>query len=332
MNRLMFFFMSLLLMNSASYAQNQINQPNPYYNSAPLIINTNQPTEISASPYTINIQTKVLYNAEPDGYLVTYTKSFISQTIQSVERKMNVETDSLIREVRSLNIQKGDILVDVTALDPIYSLNLRDAETVDPTGYKITENITFNVENMDQVRRLSKACLEYKFHDLLKIQAYIDNAQPILNDLDAKSVELLNAKKELSENVGWKFDGGTVSFNEKKLVFYPNDRYLLSLAQNRDALYQHHLSQNSVVQYNRQLKHNSQYNYNHKNADFVFNANSNEPVVQFYAELNYSYTKKDPEEEARKAAAEEEEKNKSESSKVFYMLKDDGSIQKIDLD
>lgn len=331
----MFFLMSLLLISMTSYAQNNnYAQPNPYYNysSAPLIINNNQQTEINASPFTINIQTKVLYNAEPDGYLVTYTKSFISQTIQSVERKMNEETDSLISEVRSLNIQKGDIMVDVIALDPIFSLNLSDAESLEPTGYKITENITFNMKSISEVRRLSKACLDYKFYDLLKIQAYVNNAQPILDALDAKSVELLDAKKKLSEEVGWTFNGGQVSFNEKKLVFYPNERYLMSLAQNHDVLYQHSLSQNTTVQYNRQLTNNTAYNYNHKTADFVFNANSNEPVVQFYAQLNYSYTKKDPEEEARKAAAEEEAKNKSEETKVFFMLKSDGSIEKLKVD
>lgn len=309
-------------------AQAQVNQPfsNPYYNSNQMTGYGAVSPEINAEDYTISIAVKVLYNATPDGYHVTYTKSFISQTVAGVEQLMNAKTDSLIRAVRSIGIVQQDVVLDILALDPIFNLNIRDTIIDQPIGYKITENVTFRINQLSNLRRLSKICLDHNIYDLVKVQAYLNNAKPILDSLAQKSVEILELKKQLSEDIGWTFDNGTTNFKESKQVFYPNERYLKSLV-NNDNLYQHQLSQNSAVVYNRQLNTNNHYNYNHKHADFVFHANKNTPVIQFYYDLIYQYKKTDPAVEELKKEEREERKKK----KDIYILDEDGKLKKVDL-
>lgn len=309
------------------FAQAQVNQPfsNPHYNSNQMTGYGIVSPEINAEDYSITINTKVLYNATPDGYHVTYTKSFISQTVAGVEQLMNTKMDSLIRAVRPIGIARQDVLLDIVALDPIFGLNMRDTIVDQPMGYKITENMTFRINELTNLRQLSKICLDHDIYDLVKVQAYLNNAKPILDSLSLKSVEILELKKQLSEDIGWTFTNGKTSFKETKHVFYPNERYLKSLA-NNDNLYQHQLSQNSAVVYNRQLNTNNYYNYNHKHADFVFHANKNTPVIQFYYDIVYQYKKIDPVvEELRK-----EEKEARKKKKDIYILDDNGSLKKVD--
>ena len=66
------------------------------------------------------------------------------------------------------------------------------------------------------------------------------------------------------------------------------------------------------------------FNYNHKQADFVFHANSNEPVVQFFSETIYTYIKPIPK--------EEQEASDNSNDKVIYMMQKDGTIKQIKLE
>ncbi|HXC05838.1 MAG TPA: hypothetical protein VNZ86_13845 [Bacteroidia bacterium] len=64
--------------------------------------------EIVAEENTIAITTKVIYNAIPDGYHVTYTKSFIGKSVADVEQQMNrVKTIDAIRELSHTCLEYG---------------------------------------------------------------------------------------------------------------------------------------------------------------------------------------------------------------------------------
>jgi len=70
------------------------------------------------------------------------------------------------------------------------------------------------------------------------------------------------------------------------------------------------------------------FNLNLKDADFVFNADITNPVIQFYFQLNYMYTKVDTEAEMREKIRKEEEKKQD---KVFYIIGKDGELKKVGL-
>lgn len=280
--------------------------------------------EIVATHNTINIVTKVIYNAIPDGYHITYTTSFIGKSVQDVEEKMNTKIDKLLEKVKSLKLSRKDIVVDVISLDPLFDFNQSDTM---PIGYKIAENITFNIKSISVIRELSKTCLDFGIYDLIDAQAYLDNSKVIYDSLSEKTVEILNMKKKLCTDIGWTFAGGKTAMTKFKDVFYPTERYLNSYIQNA-TLYKHHVSQNSTMNMDRKVDVDNYFNLNLKDADFVFNANTTSPVIQFYFQLNYTYTKTDTEAEMRDKIRKEEEKKQD---KLFYIIDKTGNLKKVEM-
>ena len=284
----------------------------------------NNENEIVATENNISIITKVIYNAVPDGYHITYTTSFIGKSVKDVEYKMNTKIDSLVKKVSSMKMSRKDIVVDVISLDPIFDFNRDDSV---PSAYKIAENITFNIKSMGVIRELSKTCLDFGIYDLIDAQAYLDNSKKIYDSLSDKTVEILDMKKKLCSDIGWVFTGGKPTLTKFKDVFYPSERYLNSYISNA-ALYKHHVDQNSTLTMERKVDVDNYYNLNLKDADFVFNANTTNPVIQFYFQLNYMYTKEDTEAQMREKIKKEEEKKQD---KQFYIIDRTGNLKKIEM-
>jgi uncharacterized protein YggE len=282
--------------------------------------------EIVADAYSISIVTKVMYNAVPDGYHVTYTKSFIGKTIAEVENTMNTKMDELRADAIKLDVSKKDIVIDVTSLDPIFDVKLNTSDSSGLLGYKATINIIFHIKNINTLARLSKLCLEYKIYDMINADAYFNDSKKIYDTLALKAVELLKVKKELAKQIGWDFVGGKVAFNKLNDVVYPNERYLTSYIKNA-SLFRHDISQNSSINYNRTVDVDNYFTYNLKDADYVFNQDKTVPVIQFYHQINYTYTKVDTEAQMREKIKKEEEKKPAQ---VYYIIDKNGGLKKID--
>ncbi len=304
---------------------------NAHYNRTQNSYQFNNEAGIQASADALNITCKVVYNASPDGYRVTYTTSFISNTVEATEATMNQKVAVLIKDLKALKLQENDIAVDVISIDPIFDplgRHLpRDSIPV-PQGYKITQNLTFNLKRLDQFRELAVVCMEYGIYDVINVEAYLKDPSFIHDSLASKAVQVLNQKKELSKQIGWSFGAGSVGFTKKQDVIYPNERYLKSHLKNA-SLYQHHLSQNTTVELQRQLNVDNHFTLNLKNADFVFNAQLTHPCIQFYYEVNYTFLPTETESEMRNKIREELEE---EQEKTFYILGKDGKLKTIKLD
>ncbi len=297
---------------------------NKHYNQDQCKNHFENENEIAASDNSVTIITKVIYNAVPDGYHITYTTSFIGKSPAAVENEMNKKIDSLIEKAVYMKLSKRDVTADIISLDPVFDFNHDDAA---PSGYKITENITFNIKDITAIRRLSKVCLEYGIYDLINAEAYLENSKIIYDSLDAKTVQLLNMKKKLCTETGWSLSGGKTTLTKFKDVYYPSERYLKSSIKNA-VLYKHKISENSEISMERKVDIDNYFNFNLKDADFVFNASAASPVIQFYYQLNYTYTKKDTETEMREKIKNEEEKKQD---KVFYIIDKNGALKKIEM-
>ncbi|MFY9307651.1 MAG: SIMPL domain-containing protein [Bacteroidia bacterium] len=297
--------------------------PNKQYNQHNRAVHESAEKDIVASENQVSIITKVLYNAVPDGYHVTFTKSFIGKSVEDVELQMNTIIEKLIKDVQSMNISKKDVSVDIVSMDPIFNINLQEPAETNPLGYKVTQNITFNVRNISFIGPLSKKCLDYGIFDLINTEAYIFDSKVIYDSLYNKAVEILEMKKKTCTRIGWVFAGGVTTFNKTKDVLYPSERYLNAYAIN-SSLYQHHISQNTSVAMQRSLDVDNYFNLNLKDADYVFHSDKTVPVIQFYYELNYAYTKEDT-----KARSNKEKEDKTE--KIFYILDKTGNLKKIEM-
>jgi uncharacterized protein YggE len=283
--------------------------------------------DIIATENNISITTKVIYNAIPDGYHVTYTKSFIGKSVADVETQMNAVINNLIKDLQSMDITKKDVVVDIISLDPVFNVSLNESNESAPMGYKVTENITFNIKSISTMGALAKKCLDFGIFDLISAEAYLVDSKIIYDSLYNKSVELLEMKKKLCTQIGWAFSGGITTFNKNKDVIYPSERYLSSYASNAN-LYQHHIAENTAIKLDRTLELDNYFNYNLKDADFVFHGDKTVPVIQFYYQLDYVYTKKPSEAEAKAKAAKEDAQK---PEKIFYILDKTGNLKKIEM-
>lgn len=284
--------------------------------------------DITASENMISIATNVIYNAIPDGYHVTYTKSFIGKTVEDVEAQLNTSAINLTKAVQALDITKRDVVVDILSLDPIFNITLSEPSENMPIGFKVTENITFNIKNISTLGALSKKCLEFGIFDLINTEAYLLDSKVIYDTLYSKAVEILEMKKKLCTQIGWSFTGGSTSFVKNKNVIYPNERYLTAYAGNA-TLYQHHISENTAIKLDRTLDVDNFFNLNLKDADFVFHPDKTIPVIQFCYQLDYTYTKLPTAGQAKVSKAEKAEEQNKE--KIFYILDKTGNLKKIEM-
>jgi uncharacterized protein YggE len=314
-------FLSTILLSATLFEFSAQTINKTYNNSVPILKNNQY--EIKGDESHVTIQVDVIYNAIPDGYIITYTTTFIGTSIADVELKANQKMDEMVVALKAVEVTPKDLTIDVISIDPIF--NFEASDQVHPEKYRITQNVSINIRDINLIGKLTKICLSYNLYDIISAQAYLLNTDAIQDSLDHKSIEILNQKKELCENVGLQLKNGKIEFSNYKDVFYPSEKYLKSYITN-STYYSHNSSQNSSLNLERRVEIDNYYDFNLKQADFVFNANNNQPVIQFYSQIIYGYQKKDTEEEMREKILKEAE---SKPTKEFYMIDKDGNLVKI---
>jgi hypothetical protein len=286
---------------------------------------TNKKGSIEVTGNHLNIKTKVIYNATPDGYHITYTYTSISESVDVLEELTYKKIEQLGKDIKKIEMKKKDMMIDVISLDPIFSFKHDTSNTPKPTGYKSTHNVTFNIKDIGMVDNLSRICFKLNIYDIIDITPYINNVTFINDSLSEKSVKILNDKKALAHKIGFIIEDGKPSFQKKRNTLYPSERYLKSYIKN-SSIYKHHISQNASTSYNRKVDVDSYYNLDLRDADFVFNANEVKPVIQFIYEINYGFLKRDRDEEAR---VKEEKEILEKRKKDIYILDEKGRMKKV---
>jgi hypothetical protein len=102
--------------------------------------------------------------------------------------------------------------------------------------------------------------------------------------------------------------------------------YILRSFNNYGSNFIHNSEQNSSLNLQRKVDVDSYYDFNLKNADFVFNSDNNQPVVQFYTQLTCNFIKTDTEAELLEKIKKEES---LKPTKEFYMIDKEGKLIKI---
>lgn len=283
---------------------------------------------INGDAHNMTISTEVIYNAIPDGYQITYTTSFIANTVEKTEELLSKKSDSIVKTIAEIGLSRKDVVFDIIALDPIFDFQRTDS--VAPIGYKVTENIVFNVTDFSRIPRLAEICLKHGIYDLINAQAYLNDSKPIYEKMNDKLVELVNQKKKLCKDLGANIDNAKVKIARHSDTYYPSERYLKSLIQN-PIFYKHHLSQNSTLSLNRAVDVDNYFDYNLKQVDFVFNPNNTQPVIQFYYKLVTEYAAPNTEEEIRKKVEEELKAKEKSKTKAIYTVDENGNLNKVEL-
>lgn len=319
-------FFTSLLAGSAFFSFGQLDNRN-YNDLRNASVNGSEIT-ISGNVQNMIISTEVIYNAIPDGYQIAYTTSFIARSVEKTEELLSKKSDSLVKAVAEIGLTRKDVVFDVIALDPIF--DFRQTDSLPPVGYKVTENIVFNVAEFSKIPRLAEICLKFGIYDLINAQAYLNDSKPIYEKMNDKLVELVNQKKKLCRELGANIDNAKVKITRQSDTYYPSERYLKSILQN-PSFYKHHLSQNSTLSLNRNVDVDHYFDYNLKQVDFVFNPDNTQPVIQFYYRLVTEYATPDTEAEIRKKVEEELKSKEKAKTKAIYTIDEKGNLNKVEL-
>jgi uncharacterized protein YggE len=283
---------------------------------------------INGDAHNMTISTEVIYNAVPDGYQLTYTTSFIANSVEKTEELLTQKSDSLVKAVSELGLTRKEVIFDLIALDPIFDFQRTDS--IAPIGYKVTENIVFNVADFSKIPRLAEICIKHGIYDLINAQAYLNDSKPIYAQMNDKLVELVNQKKKLCKDLGANIDNAKVKIARHSDTYYPSERYLKSIIQN-PSFYKHHLSQNSTLSLNRAVDVDNYFDYNLKQVDFVFHPDNTQPVIQFYYRLVTEYVTPDTEAELRKKIEDELKAKEKSKTKSIYTVDEHGNLNKVEL-
>jgi uncharacterized protein YggE len=317
-------FSAILFCSFYSFAQ----LDNRNYNDARNSSISGYEININGDMHNMTISTEVIYNAVPDGYQLTYTTSFIANSVEKTEELLSKKSDSLVKAVAEIGLTRKEVVFDVIALDPIF--DFQQTDSVSPIGYKVTENIVFNVTDFTKIPRLSEICLKLGIYDLVNAQAYLKDSKPIYAEMNDKLVELVNQKKKLCKDLGANIDNAKVKIARHSDTYYPSERYLKSIIKNPN-FYKHHLSQNSTLSLNRSVDVDNYFDYNLKQVDFVFHPNNTQPVIQFYYKLITEYITPDTEAEIRKKVEEELKAREKSRTKSIYTVDENGNLNKVEL-
>ena len=311
------FFVLISLTLNSQLANQSFNHSTEFAN--------NQKQSISVSGNKLKINTRVIFNAVPDGYHITYTQTEISKTIEDLEKITINKKNSLIKDIKKLNIKVKDLVIDAIGLDPIFSINPDSNYHNKPSGYKSTHNFTFKIDELARVDQLTKICFDHNIYDLIDIVPFIKNTKNIEDSLSKKAVAILNSKKQLAQEIGFQLQDGKPFFEKNKNIIYPSERYIKSYISN-SSLFKHHISENANINYNRKVEIDAYYNLDLRDADYVFNSHEVKPVIQFIYEINYGFNKRDREEEARNL---ENQKIESQKRKTIFILDKNGKMREV---
>ena len=285
----------------------------------------NQKQSISVSGNQLNINTRIIYNALPDGYHITYTQTEISETIEDLEEITIKKKNSIVKDLKKLQMKAKDLVVDAIGLDPIFNINPDSNYHKKPSGYKSTHNFTFKIAELSMVDQLTKICFNHDIYDLIDIVPFIKKSKHIEDSLSVKAIEVLNSKKKLAQKIGFEIQDGKPFFEKKKNIIYPSERYIKSYINNA-SLFKHHIAQNATINYNRKVEIDAYYNLDLRDADYVFNAQEVKPVIQFIYQINYGFIKRDREEEARIKQAR---KLENQEKKTIFILDKNGKMREV---
>ncbi len=291
-------------------------------------LKTNSEIPVEGNKLDMKFNTSVVYNAIPDGYHITYTWTFIAKNTEELDAKTLKKKAELETPLLGIGCLPSDIVLELVSLDPIYDFNT--ADTLDPKGFKVTENIRLTVDSFAYLPFVAITFNKAGIYDCIHAEAFVKNAEPIYAKMNDQLVVLVNQKKKLCKELGANLEGTVVHVHKQETVHYPSDRYLKSILRNAQ-FYHHAGQQNSQLALMRTVDVEAYYEYNLKQVDYVFFPENTEPVIQFYTYLITDYHKESTEEEIRKKIAEEMEQKKKPVTKSVFTIDEQGNFKKLEL-
>lgn len=178
----------------------------------------------------ITFSIKGLANVTPDYYKVIFEISQIGETVESVNRKLQIRIDSILNKTNKLNSISHHL--DMISMVPRYNLNsekkIFSKVTFNevPEGFEIKKNIHFKFKNPNDIHKIVNYLAQSEVYNIIKISAHS-------NKISETKSELIKEVKACLETklIDYKFFSGedlntyTRQIADGFKVVYPIDNY-----------------------------------------------------------------------------------------------------------
>ncbi len=141
---------------------------------------------------------------------------------------------------------------------------------------------------MDRILTLAA---KNEIYDLVKVEYFAENPEPVYDDLRKQSIALLRRKIDSYEVLGFKLDTVYHVFSESKSVAYPIDRYRDYQAFSGASLEAANKSSVTTVRKPKSMFYNK---ISYHTFDIVINPEILEPVIQYAYQISIKYVLGEP--------------------------------------
>lgn len=241
----------------------------------------------------ISISVSGIYNALPDEYVAAFSIIQAGESAELTDQMMHARIEAFRQGIRSMGVRDEDIYVDMISFIPKYEYALEHkvfSKTYNevPSGFELQKNVSIRYKEPQTLDKLISIAAKSEIYDLIKVDCFVRNPQPIKDSLKTRCISELHEKMKLYKSLGFRLDTLKKTISENFDRIYPQTRYTYYTAFSRPL--PPPLKKNSqfinenekaVSQYYKALDYNT--------FDIIFNPTVLEPPIQVIYRLSVRY-------------------------------------------
>jgi len=173
---------------------------------------------------------KLMKNVEPDALLAVFNVVQLGETVEEVNRALQVRLDDLAKGLLALGIEEEDFFVDMISQVPIYEYEeerrLFSKNFVEvPAGFELQKNVHIRFTEAALLDRIVAVAGQQEIHDLTKVEYYLDDQAAVYEELRTEALALFETRKDFYRSLDLDLDTVFHSIAEQGQAYLPANRY-----------------------------------------------------------------------------------------------------------
>ena len=261
-------------------------------------INPSPRTNLSVSDpsqTSIVLEADVMINVPASSYVAIFSATQKGESVAATDEKMNARINKLSAKLEEQGVPKEDIHVDFISLVPMYDVEMvnktfSNAANEVASGFLMKKNIHVIFKNHRLLDAIITYAAESEIYDIVKVDYNVDNIKLAYDSLRQEASRIIDQKRQIYHDMG--LTTKVVNLSEGYNCSYPVERYASYTVFHKGKSEEKAIAQNQNLKVNRLEKNNTIYydRIPYNQFDMVLNADSVEPMVQFFYKLKVRYS------------------------------------------
>ena len=241
------------------------------------------------------LEADVMINVKASSYVAIFAVTQEGKSVPSTDSIMNSRLNTFMTGLKALNIPEKNVHVDFISLLPTYGVEFKNKKLSNEanevsTGFQMKKNIHVIFEKHQDLDGIITSAANAEIYDVVKVDYNVENIRSAYDTLRAEATRIIAEKRKIYKDMGLKTT--VMNLSEGYDVSYPMERYDGYMAYYTGNAHQKAEALNPNVKIKDSDKVETIF-YNkipYNQFDMVINADSVEPMVQFYYKLKVRYS------------------------------------------